>query len=97
MKILKLKLFQEDACYRKPFSFKISETYPLPPYSTIIGMLHNILDAKTGEVYRFNISIQGDYESIYNDYTHMRKFLSDTEREQYKKYITRKLTLLLSR
>lgn len=85
MKILKLKLFQEDVCYRKPFSLKVSETYPLPPYSTVIGMLHNILDAETGEHYRFNISIQGDYESVYNNYTHMRKFLNDIEKEKYKK------------
>lgn len=36
MKILRLKLFQESACYKKPFAFKVAETYPLPPYSTII-------------------------------------------------------------
>ena len=36
MKILKLKLFQETACYKKPFAFKVAETYPLPPYSTVI-------------------------------------------------------------
>lgn len=36
MKVLKLKLFQETACYKKPFAFKVAETYPLPPYSTII-------------------------------------------------------------
>lgn len=66
MKALRLDLFQETACYKKPFSLKISETYPLPPYSTVNGMLHKLLDAK--EYIPMNISIQGDYESIVNNY-----------------------------
>lgn len=68
MKILRLKLFQESACFKKPFSLKVSETYPLPPYSTIIGMFHKILEAKSGEFYPMEISIQGDYGSIFNNY-----------------------------
>lgn len=66
MKALRLDLFQETACYKKPFALKISETYPLPPYSTVNGMLHKLLDAK--EYIPMNISIQGDYESIVNNY-----------------------------
>ena len=66
MKALRLDLFQETACYRKPFAIKISETYPLPPYSTINGLLHRILDAK--EYIPMRISIQGDYESLVNEY-----------------------------
>lgn len=66
MKALRLDLFQETACYRKPFAIKISETYPLPPYSTINGLLHRILDAK--EYIPIRISIQGDYESLVNEY-----------------------------
>mgnify|MGYP001519520457 CR=1 FL=1 len=74
MKILKLKLFQESACYKKPFAFKVSETYPLPPYSTVIGMFHKIIGAKSGEYYPMNISIQGDYESVFSDYQSLKKF-----------------------
>lgn len=66
MKVLKLKLFQENACYKKPFAFKLHETYPLPPYSTVKGMLHSILEAK--EYIPMNVSIQGEYESIFNSY-----------------------------
>lgn len=66
MKALRLDLFQETVCYKKPFAMKISETYPLPPYSTVNGMLHKILDAK--EYIPMNISIQGSYESIVNNY-----------------------------
>lgn len=66
MKLLKIKLFQETACYLKPFAFKVGETYPLVPFSTIKGMLHAVLDAT--EYIPMNISIQGSYESIFIDY-----------------------------
>lgn len=66
MKVLKLDLFQETACYKKPFAMKITETYPLPPYSTINGLIHKILNAT--EYIPFNISVQGTYESIFNNY-----------------------------
>lgn len=74
MKYLKMKLFQETACYKKPFAFKVAETYPLPPYSTIIGMMHKILGAKSGEYFPMNISVQGKYESIFSNYQNLRMF-----------------------
>lgn len=74
MKILKLKLYQETACYKKPFATKIAETYPLPPYSTVIGMFHKILQAKPGEYFPMNISIQGEYESIFSNYQNLRMY-----------------------
>ncbi|REJ22523.1 CRISPR-associated protein Cas5, partial [Caldibacillus debilis] len=30
MKALRIKAFQETACYTKPFANKVTETYPLP-------------------------------------------------------------------
>jgi len=72
MKILKLKLFQETACYKKPFAFKVAETYPLPPYSTVIGMFHKILQAD--EYIPMNISVQGEYESIFSNYQNLRMY-----------------------
>lgn len=74
MKILKLRLFQETACYKKPFAFKVAETYPLPPYSTVIGMFHKIIGAKPGEYFPMNISIQGEYESIFSNYQNLRMY-----------------------
>jgi CRISPR-associated protein Cas5t len=69
MSVLKLQLFQETACYKKPFAFKVGETYPLPPYSTVKGMLHWVLEAE--EFIPMKISIQGDYESKFVDYQTM--------------------------
>ena len=74
MAILKLKIFQETASYKKPLAFKVAETYPLPPYSTVIGMFHKIIGAKPGEYFPMNISIQGNYESIFNNYQTLRMF-----------------------
>ena len=74
MKILKLKLYQETACYKKPFATKVAETYPLPPYSTIIGMFHKILGAQSGEYFPMNISVQGSYEGIFSNYQNLRMY-----------------------
>ena len=74
LKILKLNLFQETACYKKPLALKVAETYPLPPYSTIIGMFHKILQAKPGEYFDMNISVQGEYESIFTNYQNLRMY-----------------------
>lgn len=74
MKILKLKIYQETACYKKPFANKVAETYPLPPYSTVIGMFHKILQAKPGEYFPMNISVQGEYESIFSNYQNLRMY-----------------------
>ena len=74
MKILKLKLYQETACYKNPFATKVAETYPLPPYSTIIGMFHKILGAQSGEYFPMNISVQGSYEGIFSNYQNLRMY-----------------------
>lgn len=74
MKILKLKIYQETACYKKPFATKVAETYPLPPYSTIIGMFHKILQAKPGEYFPMNISVQGEHEGIFSNYQNLRMY-----------------------
>ncbi|MGG4036351.1 type I-B CRISPR-associated protein Cas5b [Paenibacillus cisolokensis] len=66
MKTLRLKLFQETACYKKPAAFKVGETYPLPPYATVKGMLHQVLQAD--RYIPMKLSIQGRYESRLVDY-----------------------------
>ena len=40
MRAIRIQCFQNLVNYRKPTSFLIKETYPLPPYSTVIGMVH---------------------------------------------------------
>lgn len=66
MKALRLRLFQETACYKKPFAFKVGETYPLPPYSTVKGWLHALLEAD--RLIPMQISVQGRYQAKMLDY-----------------------------
>lgn len=65
MKAIRLKLNQDMVNYKKPSSFQLKETYPLPPYSTIIGMVHNLCNYK--EYKEMDISVQGKYFSKVND------------------------------
>lgn len=77
MKVLRLKLYQQTACYKKPFAFKVAETYPLPPHSTVKGMLHAVLESTA--FVPMQISIQGDYDTLIHDYqTHYFFKESDT-------------------
>ncbi|MBE6066077.1 MAG: type I-B CRISPR-associated protein Cas5 [Clostridium lundense] len=65
MKAIKLELYQNLANYKKPTSFQLKETYPLPPYSTVIGMVHYACGFE--EYKNMKISIQGSYYSKVND------------------------------
>lgn len=77
-KILFIELFQPFAQYRNPFTFYYAQTFPLPPKSTIIGMLQNALDDWYGNKYNdswddLRISIHGEFESIFWNYQNLIK------------------------
>lgn len=65
MKSIRLKLKQNLVNYKLPTSFQLKETYPLPPYSTVIGMVHNTCNYI--EYKPMKISVQGKYHSKVND------------------------------
>jgi CRISPR-associated protein Cas5t len=73
-KALRIELYQQTACYKKPMAQKARETYPLPPYSTIKGFLHHVLNATT--LIPMEISIQG---------THAEKMVDLQTHRFYKK------------
>lgn len=64
-KAIRLSLYQNMVNYKKPTSFQLKETYPLPPYSTIIGMVHNLCNYK--DYKEMEVSVQGKYHSKVND------------------------------
>jgi CRISPR-associated protein Cas5t len=70
MKAIKIKAYQNMVNYKKPASFKMKETFPLPPYSSVIGMVHSCCGLT--EYHDMDISIQGNYYSsvidLYNCY-----------------------------
>ncbi len=65
MKGVRVKLYQDFVNYKVPTSFQLKETYPLPPYSTVIGMVHNM--CRYTEYKPMQISIQGKHHSKIND------------------------------
>ena len=65
MKAIKFKIYQSLVNYKVPTSFQLKETFPLPPFSTIIGMIHSICDFK--EYKRMKVSVSGKSASKVNE------------------------------
>lgn len=61
-KVIRIKTYQPIAHFRKKLTVEhMKLTYQLPPYSTVIGMIHAI--SGFDEYQQMNISIQGNFES----------------------------------
>lgn len=71
IKVIRLEISQTTANYRKPLNYQIKESYPLPPFSTVIGMVHKACGFN--EYHPMDISIQGttnnSISDIYTKYT----------------------------
>ncbi|NJE84746.1 type I-B CRISPR-associated protein Cas5 [Thermococcus sp. CX2] len=78
-KTLFIELFQPFAQYRNPFTFYYAQTYPLPPKSTIIGMLQNALNDWYGlergieTWWDLKVSVHGGFESVFWNYQQLIK------------------------
>ena len=66
-KAVRMCISQQMPNYRKPASFLIKETYPLPPYSSVIGMIFTACGFKGYDNYPMDISVQGDNASVVSD------------------------------
>lgn len=79
MKLLRLKLTQSKGHYRKEETVDNKMTYPLPPFSTVIGAIHRACNFK--EYHPMDISIQGKYENLekkaYTDHTFLNSVMND--------------------
>ncbi len=77
--VLRIILFQSSANYKREETVENKMTYPLPPFSTIIGALHNACNYK--EYHPMELSIQGQYESMikkaYIDYCFLNVLEND--------------------
>ena len=84
LKAIRLNIFQQMPNYRKPASFLIRETFPLPPYSSVIGMIHAACGFK--EYHPMKISIQGKNAGEVSDLATMYTFgiKYDASRHQLK-------------
>jgi len=72
MRALKIKLYQPFACYRKPNSFGVWESYLLPPPPTVKGWFHYVLEAE--EEFPVTLSIHGSVGGITYELQRIFKF-----------------------
>lgn len=79
MKAIRLVLTQNKAHYRKEETITNKMTYPLPPFSTVIGAIHNACGYR--KYHKMDLSIQGKYESMgkeaYTDYCFLNSIMDD--------------------
>ena len=80
MRAIKIKLYQNMPNYKKPSSYKVKESYPLPPYSTVIGMVHAACGFN--DYIDMDVSVQGRYHSRVSDLYTCYEFNPATKREK---------------
>jgi CRISPR-associated protein Cas5, Tneap subtype len=90
MKILKLKIYQPTAHYRIPFTFARRHTYPIPPYSTVIGLICNVLgiaDQKNENFEKIknglSLAIYGEYEFLNREYVWLRNLGIESHKSRF--------------
>lgn len=78
MKALKIKIYQPTAHYRMPFTYQRRHTYPIPPYSTVIGFLCNLLgidyqdNGLFEELKNCKLSVSGKFDIKLTEYVWFR-------------------------
>lgn len=79
MRVLRIRLTQTSANYRKEETMTNKMTYPLPPISTVIGAIHRACGYT--EYHEMDISIQGKYGAMrrepYTDYCFLNSTMDD--------------------
>lgn len=90
MKLLRIKIYQPQAHYRMPFTYQRRHTYPLPPYSTVIGFLVNALgiwnqddDLYKNGIKKLKISIAGKFESKITEYIWFRNLSKEKHTNRF--------------
>ena len=77
---IRVKCFQNLVNYKKPSSFILKETFPLPPYSTVLGMIH----AACGytEFHPMKLCIQGTNSGTVSELYTRYSFSAGTKYEE---------------
>ncbi len=94
---LLLKIRQPSAHYRVPFAFRRRHTYPIPPFSTVIGFLCNVLGIKNQQDKRFTqlknlyMAVYGNYESLEREYVWFRNLSAKEHKERFGSTHNRKI------
>ncbi|MCX8082436.1 MAG: type I-B CRISPR-associated protein Cas5b [bacterium] len=89
MKFLRLKIYQPHVHYRIPFTLSRRHTYPIPPYSTVIGLICNVLgikdqnDEKFVKLKELGLAIYGKFESMTKEYIWLRNLSANSHRNRF--------------
>ncbi len=92
MNALRIELVLPQAHFRKPWSFSIRHTYPVPPFSTVIGFLCNVLGDKEMLFQNdFGLAVFSRFESLDCEYTWLRNLSPKAHKAKYYSYTNRQL------
>lgn len=80
-KAIRVECFQNLVNYRKPSSFIIKESYPLPPYSTVLGMIHKACGYQKNDFHSMKVSVQGRNAGSVSELYTRYSFSFDTKYE----------------
>ena len=80
MKVVRIKLTQRMAHYRKEETVDNKMTYPLPPLSTVIGALHKA--CRYQEYHTMDVSIQGEYGGLVRKVYYDSCFLNSLQNDR---------------
>lgn len=80
MKVLKIKLTQKSANYRIPGTIYNRKTYPLPPFSSIIGAVHTACNWDA--YHEMDVGVIGKYDSMHTDFKRIHYLLNYTVLDQ---------------
>ncbi len=89
MKLLRIKIYQPQTHYRLPFTYQRRHTYPIPPFSTVIGFLINALgifhqnSAEFDKLKQIKISIAGKFECKTTEYIWFRNLLRKSHEARF--------------
>ncbi|AIY88339.1 MULTISPECIES: type I-B CRISPR-associated protein Cas5b [unclassified Thermotoga] len=88
MKLLRIEIRASTAHFAIPFFIFERKTFPIPMYSTAIGLICNILndDSKIESFLNseFSMAIVGNHEGVVEEYTWLRNLKKDSHIEKFK-------------
>ncbi|MCX7640471.1 MAG: CRISPR-associated protein Cas5, partial [Pyrinomonadaceae bacterium] len=98
MHYLRIEIYQPQSHYRIPTTYQRRHTYPIPPYSTLIGFLCNTLGINDqrlkrkideeeiclyDELKKIKISIAGCFESKVTEYIWFRNLSKEKHEKRF--------------
>jgi len=97
MKALKIVIYQPQSHFRIPFTYQRRHTYPLPPYSTLIGFIINVMGLINQKCDDFKklkdikISISGNFDNKITEFIWFRNLHKEAHKVKFHIYKNREI------